>query len=879
MNAFAQSSTSATPVALLRTLVLCDLVDSTAQVERLGDQRAAEWFRRHDRLARSLLSNSGGREIDKTDGFLVMFDRPVQGVAFALDYLRGLKQLAAEGSHPPAARVGIHVGDVIAWDNAPDDIAKGAKPVEIEGLVKPITSRLMQLALPNQILLSGVAYSLAHRAQGELGARLASVRWRTHGRYRFKGIPDPIPVFEVGDEGFAPLKAPPWSGKAHREVPFWRRPASVVIEGLVVLALVAIPAWYMLKPAPAIAFANRDWVVVGDLKNLTGEAGFDDSVQTAFRIGLEQSRYVNVLSDLKTRETVQLMRKDPDKTAIDRVVGSEVAIRDGARALILPTIAEIGGRVRVTAEVVDPNTQATVYSESADGAGAASVLPSLDKVNQELRVRLGEALATVSRESKPLDKVATANLEALRAYSLGQHACSVGNCKEGLSLLQQAVKLDPDFALARVAIAAAYNDVNENDAAYEQIRLALASRDRLSARDALYVEAWQAVFDAPQPALEKWKMLAQLYPDFFPAQGVYGYYAWQYANRYADAIRSYGESASPRSPHPQLREYVLGTLHLGQEHYAEAARHFARAHELGLAHTEFEIAAYAAQRQFDRVDAALARDPAPAITANDVSSRNLRLSFAVDRGRWNDAWTALASAKAQAGAGMSRSLRKLGGAEASLRALVDPAGHDTAQIGRFLDGEIAALGSETHVDRAETLFHVLFAGYLAAASGDVKLGRVALAHAGPESRGGGYPVLGRMLAVVEGEVARADGRPDEAIGILLKQPLDGTELCLTHVALMNAYVARGDRAAAAEQAKWLADHRGRAYTEYNADWIARPFNVAQSDLALLQQAELALGLGDKDQARRSLKAFLQAWPGANGLAFVAPRLARLRARL
>ena len=132
MNAFAQSSTSATPVALLRTLVLCDLVDSTAQVERLGDQRAAEWFRRHDRLARSLLSNSGGREIDKTDGFLVMFDRPVQGVAFALDYLRGLKQLAAEGSHPPAARVGIHVGDVIAWDNAPDDIAKGAKPVEIE---------------------------------------------------------------------------------------------------------------------------------------------------------------------------------------------------------------------------------------------------------------------------------------------------------------------------------------------------------------------------------------------------------------------------------------------------------------------------------------------------------------------------------------------------------------------------------------------------------------------------------------------------------------------------------------------------------------------------------------------------------------------------
>ena len=71
-----------------------------------------------------------------------------------------------------AARVGVHVGDVVAWDNAADDIANGAKPIEIEGLVKPTTARLMQLALPNQILLSGVAYALAHRAQGELGGQL-----------------------------------------------------------------------------------------------------------------------------------------------------------------------------------------------------------------------------------------------------------------------------------------------------------------------------------------------------------------------------------------------------------------------------------------------------------------------------------------------------------------------------------------------------------------------------------------------------------------------------------------------------------------------------------------------------------------------------------
>ena len=180
------------PAPLLRTLVLCDLVDSTALVERLGDRRAAELFRRHDRLARSLVHQYGGREIDKTDGFLMMFERPIQAVAFALDYQRGLQQLDEEPASALRARIGIHVGDVVAWDNAPEDIAKGAKPVEVEGLVKPITSRLMQLALPGQILLSGIAYQLAHRAQDELGDCAATALWRTHGRYRFKGLPDPI---------------------------------------------------------------------------------------------------------------------------------------------------------------------------------------------------------------------------------------------------------------------------------------------------------------------------------------------------------------------------------------------------------------------------------------------------------------------------------------------------------------------------------------------------------------------------------------------------------------------------------------------------------------------------------------------------------------
>ena len=120
-----QDTPPASAGPLLRTLVLCDLVDSTALVERLGDQRAAALIRRHDRLARDLLQRHGGREIDKTDGFLVLFERPIQGVAFALDYQQELRRLGSEEEVTLRARVGIHVGDVMVWDNTAADVAKG----------------------------------------------------------------------------------------------------------------------------------------------------------------------------------------------------------------------------------------------------------------------------------------------------------------------------------------------------------------------------------------------------------------------------------------------------------------------------------------------------------------------------------------------------------------------------------------------------------------------------------------------------------------------------------------------------------------------------------------------------------------------------------
>ncbi len=202
--------------AVVKTLLVSDLVDSTRLVERLGDERSAVLFERCDRLARDLLAKHGGQEIDKTDGYLALFERPVEAVRFALAYHQGLGELSAAAEVEIATRVGIHLGEVVLRENPGQDVAKGAKPLEVEGLAKPLTARLMSLATAGQTLLTRGGFDVARRAAEDSLPAAASLRWLAHGGYLFQGVEEAVEVFEVGREGRAPLAAPPDSKKARR---------------------------------------------------------------------------------------------------------------------------------------------------------------------------------------------------------------------------------------------------------------------------------------------------------------------------------------------------------------------------------------------------------------------------------------------------------------------------------------------------------------------------------------------------------------------------------------------------------------------------------------------------------------------------------------
>ena len=187
-----------------RALLFTDVVDSTRLVERLGDARAAQVWTEHDRRARDLLARHRGREIDRTDGFFLLFDAAADAARYALAYHRAIADLELE------ARVGLHVGVVTLRENAAADVDRGAKRTEVEGLAKPFAARVMALARGGQTLLSAAAHAA-------LGAELDDAAGiEGHGHYRLKGIEAPVEIFELGLRASCAFAPPADADKAYR---------------------------------------------------------------------------------------------------------------------------------------------------------------------------------------------------------------------------------------------------------------------------------------------------------------------------------------------------------------------------------------------------------------------------------------------------------------------------------------------------------------------------------------------------------------------------------------------------------------------------------------------------------------------------------------
>ena len=316
----------------------------------------------------------------------------------------------------------------------------------------------------------------------------------------------------------------------------------VLIPLVLVLTFVFLIVFWIFGSHPAISFSERDWVLIVDFENHTGDDVFDKSLSTAINVSIEQSPYVNVLPRQRIRETLRRMKRE-DVTHIDEIIGREIAEREGVDVMIVPSISSVGVTYVLTAEIQDVKEAKVLKSQIVRAQSQDEVLGALDKLTRSIRRDLGESLASISKQSKPLEKVTTSSLEALKQYSLGSENYNLYNHEEARTYYENALRIDSTFVMAKAALGIVNFHTFDREKAKEMISQAVANLDDLTDREKYSILQFYAgaVENDFEKAVQYAKAMLALYPDNLASYNNLGYYYSQ-MGRYDEAISASKEA-------------------------------------------------------------------------------------------------------------------------------------------------------------------------------------------------------------------------------------------------------------------------------------------------------------------------------------------------
>jgi eukaryotic-like serine/threonine-protein kinase len=313
--------------------------------------------------------------------------------------------------------------------------------------------------------------------------------------------------------GRAGAEGPPvlQSSASIRRVPRLQR-WKVFVSLAAVLLAVGLGVFFLRAPRPR-PIAEKESILLSDFVNTTGDPVFDDTLKTALAVDLEQSPYLNILSEAKTRQTLALMGKPADER-VNVAIGREICQRSGVRALLTGSIASLGNQYLITLAALNAETGDTIADLQGRADRKDRVLPALDGAASQMREKLGESMASIQKFAKPLEEATTSSLEALKAFTVGDQKRVAGVEMPSIPFYRRAIELDPNFAYAYARLGTAYRDIGESDKSEEFRKKAFELKDRVGEREKLYITShYYADNGELMKGIAAYELFDQIYPN------------------------------------------------------------------------------------------------------------------------------------------------------------------------------------------------------------------------------------------------------------------------------------------------------------------------------------------------------------------------------
>jgi adenylate cyclase len=343
-----------------------------------------------------------GRIVKTTgDGALVEFASTVDAMRCALDIQHAMS--ARNAGLPPDRkiefRIGINVGDIIVEGG------------DIFGDGVNVAARLEGISPAGGVCISDVVHQ---QVNGRVEAEFTDL-----GEQNLKNIARAVHVYGVAIEGNKPRAA--------------------------------APATAGLSTAAALALPDKPSIAVLPFNNMSG-----DPEQEYFADGMVED-IVTALSRFK--ELFVIARNSSFIYKGKAVDIQQVARELGVRYVLEGSVRKSGNRVRITGQLIDVSTRAHLWADKFDGA-LDDVFELQDRITESVVGALQPSLQKAELERarrKPPD-----NLDAydylLRAMPHMQANTPVAS-REAIRLLNEALRLDPDYAYAHAMLGNAIGQI------------------------------------------------------------------------------------------------------------------------------------------------------------------------------------------------------------------------------------------------------------------------------------------------------------------------------------------------------------------------------------------------------------------------------------
>ncbi len=309
---------------------------------------------------------------------------------------------------------------------------------------------------------------------------------------------------------------------------------------------VAVAALLVWAGRRAVGVPSGSLVLVTEVENRTGHPEFK-AVTGLLRGQLSQSAYLNRADEPFLRELLQQMVRPPGQS-LDPQTAREVAWRGGMPLIVSGGLDQLGSSFLLTVQLEAVGSQPTVpvavWRRTFSTAGKEDLFEAIREASTWIRTTAGEAAVDLAARDQPVAETTTSSWEALRLFSQAEAQTAQDRDEDAILLLKEAVKVDPDFALAHMRLAYICVKLRRYAEGYQYWQRAIAASGRrpLTKREELRIKALYAMDTRDYRAAESlFRTFALRFPNDYYPHFFHGM-ALEWLGRTAEAIQKFEEA-------------------------------------------------------------------------------------------------------------------------------------------------------------------------------------------------------------------------------------------------------------------------------------------------------------------------------------------------